>query len=128
MDNREMDARVHRALWPDDEVTLFVSEQDKVWGSSVARWHYERDGCIADVPHYTPDLMAWDGVLPECRWVVDERAYHVFVTLMIPHIVEPTTVIEAKAAYGDHNGNRFEAQAMARSLCVLQWAERSEEQ
>ena len=66
---RELDARVHRALWPDTEIGWRACETDAkthVW-ASWQRLMYRLDKPIryndwVEVPAYSTNLMAWNGV------------------------------------------------------------------
>ena len=136
--SREFDAQVHRALWSDDEVQWLWSyeAQGKIYlykGGEILdglpdtqkRPLHLVDGRWVPIPFYTTDLAAWDGVGDELGWFeASEDATQVQVYWRLyPY---DGNYIYAEATYEEAGGNRFAAQALARSRCVLQLAERRE--
>ena len=117
---QETDAEVHRALWPDDKVLYMYDEG----GRDLVPWYCKPgDAFWTLVPAYTTDLMAWDWKREGWRWMIDERTDHVMAVLL--RACGSPVAIEARACYADHGDSYFQAQAFARALCVLEWAERS---
>jgi len=82
---RELDVRVHRALWPDDSIQ--VGEQ---YGRKVA----PNEGIVRPIPYYTTDITAWEPVYalkPEWMWTFEQvtgddgrRAWDVYVAAPVP--------------------------------------------
>ena len=117
---RELDAAVHRALWPDADIRV-----DSTFGAALVVNADKRT--FSDIPEYSSDLMTWDGVRDDLGWWEASEAaqlVQVYWRLM-PYDGQ---YIYADAYYRDHDDNRFRAQAFARCLCVLQWAERRAEE
>ena len=114
---RELDVMVHRALWPDD--TVVVSDFVQSYRRTIGENPYSE--VWSTIPFYSTDITAWDWTRRGWGWDAAERPAYIMVTLK----AEIATV-GAGADYRDHDNNRFRAQAFARSLCVLQWAETKE--
>ena len=116
----ELDAAVHKALWPKHSI---YAGYEGTW------WCGVRDGLLGYVkygerlPHYTTDLSAWDGVGDDrgWHWYADEHYDKVHVRLYDGGPLDEVEMFEA-VALGVEIPNRFAAQALARSRCVLQRA------
>jgi len=124
---RATDAAVHRALWPEHKVK---PGYDGYVDREIVSWYRAGGGLWTEVPHYTTSLMAWDGVGDDRGWYWRDVQYRFADEDRVQsefwrsgHGHERTQVV----LVADHDNNRFQAQAMARALCVLAWAERSGE-
>ena len=141
---RKTDAAVHRALSTEVETGsrwfYFANGQfhdiGKVGDEKAGSWFLgkecvNQEPCTEDrgrfqpVPYYTTSLAAWKGINADRGWglTVYEHSMNVEVRLWASNLAGYSY---ASICYADHNNSRECAQAMARSLCALQWAERSE--
>jgi hypothetical protein len=111
---REMDAKVHKALYPDD----MVNEQYVAWRGGVS-W-------IGRVPHYSTDIGAWDAVYalhPEWRWLQSEvtgDGYVAVVTRLQDHaLADESQFFVDNSEYPTSGLDRL---ARGRARCVIAWA------
>ena len=112
---RELDVAVHRVLWPDAEIVdkpgyegVLVDNPSEVW----KEWRA--------IPAYSTDIMAWDWSRKGWSWDREE-CIDLTICLSVYQPPEGRTDCEASVAFNyDHP---LAAEAFARSLCVLQWAE-----
>ena len=124
--SREMDARVHQALWPDDEVEFVEAwPGDATWSGWKAYWRCIRNGQLEHLPHYSTNLAAWDGVSDSrgWYWYAEEHYDKVHVRLYDGGPLGKVEMYEA-SVLGTEIPNRHAAWALGMSRCILQWAER----
>ena len=121
---RELDAQVHRALYPDDDVSHILNfgprltyVGDRVFRTNSRRW--------MRLPHYTTDIGAWEPIYalrPEWMWDTIEFYGHTDTVLFYDVWREdPLPSIEVNVPWDDARG--LAAYALGRARCVLQWAE-----
>ena len=147
---RGMDAAVHRALWPKQEIRKLWSKDDHLpaafygpgddewtpppgvtWG-----WYFHEFGSGAlrgdwhVLPAYSTELTAWDGIGNDrgWYWVVNERWHKLEVALVKIYNAAKDAELAGAEVWWEDEPNRFRAQARARAECVRQWAERRAEQ
>ena len=114
---RELDVMVHGALWPDDAIV--VSDFVQSYRRTIGEHPYSETW--ATIPHYSTDLSAWDWTRSGWSWYTRE---HMSGTVAVLRLGIGSFVPVFQ--YGvpmEQEPNRFRAQAFARCLCVLQWAE-----
>jgi len=118
---RATDALVHRALWPEQRITHESPGTPECGDKRYwVAWPLV-GGPGLEVPHYTTSLIAWDWERDGWGWKAEDIMQdHVEVSLF-PADDAP---IYELAFLSDNGGNAFRAQAFARALCVLAWAER----
>ena len=104
---RELDVAVHRALWPDAEVW---QSPDLDWVENGVR-----------LPHYSTSLMAWDWSREGWSWYTQE---HMSRTIVVwRQGIGCFASVFHHGVLVEQEPNRFRAQAFARCMCVLEWAE-----
>jgi hypothetical protein len=109
---REMDVKVHKALYPALEPELLDGY-----------WYCRKPGAFSmtRVPCYTTDLADWEPVYalkPGWAWSCVEYDQGVLVTLR-----EPSAGAEIDAVVSRAYATGLAAYALGRARCVLQWAE-----
>lgn len=117
MDNnelREMDVKVHKALYPALEPELLDGY-----------WYYRKPGSFSmtRVPCYTTDLSTWEPVYqlkPEWEWHQDEGVQNgVSVRLYVSNWAYP----KYECFVYWHEVTGLAAYALGRARCVIAWAE-----
>jgi hypothetical protein len=122
---RELDARVHRVLYPGDDVShildfgprlTYVGE--RVFRTSSRRW--------MRLPHYSTDIGAWEPVYalhPEWRWLQSEvtgDGYVAVVTRLQDHArADESQFFVDNSEYPTSGLDRL---ARGRARCVIAWA------
>jgi len=113
---RELDVMVHRALEP--------SHILRNVGNEELYWEPANFGRGVPVPAYSTSLMAWDWSREGWSWYTQE---HMSRTIVVwRQGIGCFASVFQQGVLVEQEPNRFRAQAYARSLCVLQWAERVE--
>ena len=116
---REMDVKVHKALYPALEPELLDGY-----------WYCRKPGSFSmtRVPCYTTDLGAWEPVYalrPEWMWDTIEFYGHTDTVLFYDVWREdPLPSIEVNVPWDDARG--LAAYALGRARCVIAWAGRGE--
>ena len=113
---RELDVAVHRVLWPDAEIVdkpgyegVLVDNPSEVW----KEWRA--------IPAYSTDIMAWDWSREGWYWGAQEYVMGVTAELSIEGLGYIIKEVGDYIPAGQYVP--FKAQAFARCMCVLQWAE-----
>jgi hypothetical protein len=116
-----LDIRVHKALYPNDDVSQFLNfgprftyVKDYVFRASSRRW--------TQVPNYSTDITAWDVVFklkPEWEWHHDQGVHSgVSVRLYVSKFAVP--VFEGFVYW--HEAAGLAAWALGMARCVVVWA------
>ena len=113
---RALDVLVHRALWPDADIVDKPGYEgfliDHPTGASWKEWRA--------IPRYSTDLMAWDWSREGWSWDREE-CIDLTIYLSVYEPLKRRKDCEASVPFNyDHP---LAAEAFARSLCVLKWAE-----
>lgn len=116
MGNREMDARVHLALYPEVETYARYSPL----GDPIShKQHYYDDGRL--VPAYTTDLSVWPDI--DGEWAIFEaynRPGYVGVTVEWGRDLRPVSMIEyVTDCEVEITGTWQEAAALGLATCLL---------
>ena len=118
---REMDVKVHRALYP-GHVVMLCPEIDNHGESAWLWWENGKGGW--DVPHYTTDITAWEPVYalkPEWRWFQQEEPD---ATRVVVHTCGEWEFFDVWVEPFEATG--LAAYALGRARCVIAWAGRGE--
>lgn len=116
---RELDALVHRALYPDDDVSHILNfgprltyVKDRVFRTSSRRW--------MRLPRYSTDIGAWDAVCalkPEWLW---DQAEYLGESVVVGLWWADGDCVAEDVLVTDATG--LAAYALGRARCVLAWA------
>lgn len=119
---RELDARVHKALYPEDRIEKVES---RFWGDDYKAIRVYEDGGMhwKIVPGYTRDILIWNAVCverPSWVWTIQDPLPgdpnpRVRVTLTIGDTTYASRISTARARF-------LFAWALGMSECVLAWA------
>ena len=116
---RELDVMVHRALWPDD--TVVVSDFVQSYRRTIGENPYSE--VWSTIPAYSTDITAWDWSRDGWSW---DREECLGLTIYLFVYEPPNRRKDCEALVPFNYDHPLAAEAFARSLCVLQWAEAKE--
>jgi len=118
---REMDAQVHKVLWPNDEVQCFTTLA-RADNAKLDTARYSRNcGQWKLVPYYSTELSAWNFAYKGWRWQIAVSWKRLTVTLC-EYDGRPGYMTLAYAQVDLDVANWQGTVAEAMSRCVLEWA------